>query len=279
MADTITDYEFKLLRGLIEKLCGIHLEPEKMYLVENRLTTLMIENGCDDYTAFYHKAINEKSGSLRDKVIEAMTTLETLWFRDTGPFEILNELLKTMAGEIKSGRRSGIRIWAAACSSGQEPYSIAMSVLESARSGSGLRPEQVEICATDISSTALFLAQTGRYDPIAISRGLPDDQRNRYFKQEGRIWVISDDVKKMVSFKKLNLQENWAWLGSRDIVFCRNVLIYFSESFKRDILKRLTAVLKPSGYLFVGSSESVSPYSGDYTMLKHQSGLYYRVKH
>jgi chemotaxis protein methyltransferase CheR len=278
MIETITSLEFKLLRDFIEKHCGIHLEPEKMYLVESRLTALMVENGCDGFAAFCQKAIVDTTGSLRDKIIDAMTTHETLWFRDSGPYEILRDLLGDLSGEIKSGRRSKISIWAAACSTGQEPYSIAMSVLESARSGSGLRPEHVEILATDISPTALFIAQNGRYDPIAISRGLPADLRDRYFRQEGRVWILNNEVRKMVTFKKLNLQESYGWIGSRDIVFCRNVLIYFSEAFKRDILNRLTSTLKPSGYLFVGASESVSSYSSDYSMCKHPGGLYYKIK-
>jgi chemotaxis protein methyltransferase CheR len=278
MTETITSLEFRHLSDLIEKHCGIHLEPEKTYLVESRLTALMVENGCDGFAAFSQKALADKTGSLRDKIVDAMTTHETLWFRDGGPYEILRDLLSDLASEIKSGRRSNIRIWAAACSTGQEPYSIAMSVLESAHSGSGLRPDQVEILATDISPTALFIAQNGRYDQLAISRGLSADLRDRYFRQEGRVWIINDVVRKMVSFKKLNLQESYGWIGSRDIVFCRNVLIYFSEAFKRDILGRLTNTLKPSGHLFVGASESVSSYSSDYSMLKHPSGLYYKVK-
>ena len=122
------------------------------------------------------------------------------------------------------------------------------------------------------------MAQHGRYDPIAIARGLPVDLRDRYFKQDGRIWAIKDEVKKMVTLKKNNLQESYAWIGNRDIVFCRNVLIYFSETFKRDVLSRIAMLLKPSGYLFVGASESVSSYSNDYHMLKHSGGLYYKVR-
>jgi chemotaxis protein methyltransferase CheR len=207
-----------------------------------------------------------------------MTTHETLWFRDSGPYTILGYLLDGFAAEIKAGARSKIRIWSSGCSTGQEPYSIAMTVLESGRSGNGLRPEHVEILATDISPTALFMAKNGRYDTIAINRGLSKDMRDRHFRQEGRIWIINDTLKNMVVFKKMNLQASFALIGNQDIVFCRNVLIYFAEKFKRDLLGRLTAVLKPSGYLFVGSSESVSSYSNDYHMLKHLDGLYYKVK-
>ncbi len=277
MSGSITTREFKLLSDYIEKHCGIHLEQEKTYLVESRLTVLMVENGCDDYTALYQKASSDPTGVLRDKIIDAMTTNETLWFRDGGPYEVLRELLGRYAGEIKAGTRTKVRIWSAACSTGQEPYSIAMTVLESGRCGSGLRPEHVEILATDISSTVLFMAKLGRYDSIAINRGLTPELRDRYFKPDGRVWTLTDGVKKMVAFKKMNLQESFIPAGIRDIVFCRNVLIYFTEQFKRDVFSKLAGILKPSGFLFVGSAESVSTYSSEYKMVRNARGFYYQV--
>ena len=278
MSGSITDNEFKLLRDYIEKHCGINLDRNKMYLVESRLNTLMIENGCDSYSALYQKASADKTNGLRDKIIDAMTTNETLWFRDNGPYQSLKELLSTLADEIRSGKRQKIRIWSAACSTGQEPYSIAVTVLESGQAGSGLRPEQVEIIATDISSTALFMAKLARYDAIAINRGLPPDIRDRYFKSEGRVWALSDRVKQMVTLKKMNLQESFSPIGKCDIVFCRNVLIYFSEQFKKDIFSRLAGLLRPSGHLFIGASESLSTYSNEYTMVRNSHGIYYKVK-
>jgi chemotaxis protein methyltransferase CheR len=278
MSGAITDLEFQQLRDYIEKHCGISLDRNKVYLVESRLTTLMVENGCETYAALYRKASSDPGNTLRDKIIDAMTTNETLWFRDSGPYETLRELLAVSAGEIKSGKRSKIRIWSAACSSGQEPYSIAISVLESGMAGSGLRPEHVEILGTDISSTALFMAKLGRYDAIAINRGLSPALRDRYFKQDGRVWALSDNVKRMVTLKKMNLQESFVPIGKCDLIFCRNVLIYFSEQFKRDIFSKIAGLLRPSGILFVGASESVSTYSNDYSMVKNSHGIYYKVK-
>ncbi len=278
MADTITAQEFRLIGDYIEKHCGIHLEKEKMYLVESRLAVLLVENGCNSFAELHRKASADTTNALRDKVIDAMTTNETLWFRDGGPFEILRGLIDGFAEEIGNGRRSRIRIWCCACSTGQEPYSVAMTVLESGRYGSGLKPEQVEIIATDISSTALFMAKMGRYDQLSISRGLKQEYRDRYFRSEGRVWSLADNVKKMVTFRKMNLQESFLGIGKCDIVMCRNVVIYFSEGFKRDIFGRLTDVLRPSGYLFVGSSESVSAYCGNYQMIKNSHVIYYQVK-
>jgi chemotaxis protein methyltransferase CheR len=272
--------ELRLIQNYIEQNCGIHLVDDKMYLVQARLTTLMVENACNSFTELYHKAIADSTHGLRDKIVEAMTTNETFWFRDAGPFCILDEvLLRELAEEIRSGKRSKIKIWSAACSTGQEPYSIAMTVLEFARKEYGLKPEDFEILATDISSTALYLARAGRYDSHAISRGLPEDLKNRYFQQDGNVWAITDDVKKMVKYKKLNLRDNFSPVGKQDIIFMRYVLIYFSDELKKDILRRVTRLLRPDGYLFVGASESIiSFYTREYHMLPHARGLYYKVK-
>lgn len=276
--NNITLQEFTLIRDLVEKHSGIHLEEEKMYLVEARLTPLAVENGCNNLIELHNKAINDKNGALLEKIVDAMTTNETLWFRDNAPFEILKSLLKELSVKIKSGSQSKIKIWSAACSTGQEPYSISMTVLESIAEGIGIRPQNIEIIATDISPKALFIAKLGRYDSIAISRGLPEKFRNKYFRNEGRVWIISDNVKNMVTFKKMNLQESFLSLGRLDIVFCRNVLIYFSDKFKQDVLARIAAILKPDGYLIVGASESILNYSNNYSMLKNGVGLYYKVK-
>lgn len=274
----IDNNEFQLLRNFIEKNCGIHIIQEKMYLVETRLTTLMVESGCNTFIELYQKAVADKNNVLRDKIIDAMTTNETYWFRDVVPFKIFEEaIMKEYAEEIRSGKRSKIRIWSAACSTGQEPYSLSMTILELIRKTPYLRPENFEITASDISPTVLFLAKSGRYDNIAISRGLPEELKKRYFQPNGKVWILSEEVKKLVTLKKFNLQENYSVFGKIDIIFCRNVLIYFSDEFKRDILKRMSALLKPDGYLLLGSSESIMNYSTDYTMLQHGKGLYYRT--
>ncbi|MCL7488120.1 MAG: protein-glutamate O-methyltransferase CheR [Desulfobulbaceae bacterium] len=272
--------EFRLIRDYIEKHCGIHLTDDKVYLVETRLTTLMIEQGCKSFSELYEKSIADRTHTLRDKIIEAITTNETFWFRDMHPFGILTEVLfKRLTENILSGRRNRIRIWCCACSTGQEPYSIAMTFLEFMRQYPGIRPEHLEILATDISSTVLFLGKLGRYDNLSMSRGLAEDLKNRYFETtDNKIWTISSDIKKMVTFKKLNLQEDFNHLGKKDIIFCRNILIYFSMEFKQDILRRIAALLRPDGHLFLGASESIIMYTKEYEMLRHAMGLYYQVK-
>jgi len=275
----ISPDEFRLLSDYIEKYCGIHLTGDKEYLVETRLTPLMVEQGCRSFGELYQKAVTESTQTLRNKIIEAITTNETFWFRDLSPFRILNDLLfQQYAVEIESGKRSKIKIWCTACSTGQEPYSIAMTFLEVARQHAFLRSEHIEILATDISSIVLYLAKAGRYDNLAISRGLADGFRSRYFEKDDKVWRLKDDVKKMVTLKKLNLQDDFHHLGRQDIIFCRNILIYFSIDFKQDILRRIARLLRPSGYLFLGASESIIMYTDEYNMMKHAMGLYYQVK-
>jgi chemotaxis protein methyltransferase CheR len=271
--------EFRLIRDYIEKSCGIHLTDDKMYLVCTRLTALMVESGCNSFADLYHKAVADNTHVLRDKIVEAMTTHETFWFRDTSPFVILDEvILRELAEEIESGKRSKIKIWCAACSTGQEPYSIAMTVLELSRKHNSLKPEHVEIIATDISSTVLYLAAAGKYNSLAMSRGLAEDYKNWYFEPDGNVWTIKNDAKKMVRFKKMNLQEDFSLIWKQDIIFCRNVLIYFSDEFKKDILQRIAVLLRPNGNLFLGASESIINYTKEYDMLRHTIGLYYKVK-
>jgi len=271
--------EFRLIRDYVEKHCGIYLSDDKVYLVETRLTTLMFEQGCQTFGELYRKAVDDKTHRLRDKIIEAITTNETFWFRDHHPFGILEEVLfDKYAAEIRSGKRSKIKIWCSACSTGQEPYSIAMTFLEFIRQHRFLNQEHIEILATDISNTVLFLGKLGRYDNLSMSRGLPEKYRDRYFVKQDKIWTISDEVKNLVKFQKLNLQERFSHIGRCDIIFCRNILIYFSQDFKQNILKRLAEILRPGGYLFLGASESIILYTQEYEMLRHAMGLYYQVR-
>ncbi len=271
--------EFRLLRDYIEKHCGIRVDENKSYLIETRLTALMVENGCKTYTEFYYKALADTTRTLQEKIIDAMTTNETLWFRDESPFSVLkNVLLPEYIKELSEGKRQKVRIWSAACSTGQEPYSMGITIQELLKGNRNVKPEQFEIVATDISPTVLFLARAGRYDPIVIARGLSDEMRNRYFVQQGKVWIINDTIKNMVTFKKLNLQEDFSFIGKQDIVFCRNVMIYFSDQFKKEIFSKIARLLRPSGYLFVGASESVINYSTEYQMMNNQRALYYKVK-
>ncbi len=278
-ADGIQPNEFKLLRDYIETHCGILLGEEKAYLIETRLAGLVAQTGAGDYGTFYRMAANEPGTELRDKIIDAMTTNETLWFRDQHPFQILREvMLPEYAPALANGSRFRIRIWSAACSTGQEPYSIAITILEYCRLHPELKPEQFEIMASDISPSALFIAKTGRYDATAISRGMPDEVRDRYFRQEGTVWVLQDQVKKMVTLRKYNLQESLDPLGRFDIVFCRYVTIYFSDAFKRKIYEGMAKLTSHGGYLIISAVENLQSCADLFESKMHGSGTFYRSR-
>ena len=278
----VTDSEFRLLRDLIEERCGIFLGDEKQYLVENRLTTLAEASQCSNFGEFYIQIRNSSaSADLWEAVVDAMTTNETLWLRDQHPFTVLEEIiLPQFAREIQEKKRETITIWSAACSTGQEPYSIAMTALDFYSKAGAERtcPEHVQILATDISSKALATAMEGRYDNGSIVRGLPLEKRNRYFTKQDDFWVITENVRQLVTFKKTNLQEPFFWLGRFDVIFLRNVIIYFSDSFKKDLLNRIARMLNPEGYLFLGGGETVHGYTSSFRVLEHNGGIFYQLK-
>ncbi|HEX3019914.1 MAG TPA: protein-glutamate O-methyltransferase CheR [Chitinispirillaceae bacterium] len=271
--------EFEMFRNYIESNSGIHLDLSKGYLIENRLDSIMKKQGCDSFSSLYFKASADPTKKLQEKIIEAMTTNETLWFRDYYPFCTLqNQLFPDLVQLIQQKKKDKIRIWSAACSTGQEPYSIAIAFQELIRAKRDVTLQNLEIIATDISSSVLEQAQKASYDSFAINRGLSNDIKNRYFTTDGKLWTLKDEIRNTVTFKKLNLLYDFRILGSMDIVFCRNVLIYFSDALKIEILSRISNLLQPSGVLFVGSSESVSNYNSDFEMKSFDKTIYYQVK-
>ncbi len=279
MSTVLDSNEFEMFRNYIETNSGIHLDQSKGYLIQNRLECLMKEMGCDSFSCLYLKASSDPTKKIQERIIDAMTTNETLWFRDSSPFSVLqNKLLPQLADMIQQKKKEKIRIWSAACSTGQEPYSIAIAFQELLRGRKDISLQNLEIIATDISSTVLEQAKKGTYDSFAISRGLTEEIKGRYFTTNGKTWTIKDEIKKMVLFKKLNLQYDFRQLGPMDIVFCRNVLIYFSDVLKREILSRIAQMLQSSGVLFVGASESVSNYNSDFEMISSERTIYYQVK-
>ncbi|MCP4724548.1 MAG: protein-glutamate O-methyltransferase CheR [bacterium] len=274
----INEKEYGLMKGYIEKQCGIHLEQGKEYLIETRLSDLVLENGCTSFEEFYNKASANSDIKLRDRIVDAMTTNETLWFRDASAWEFLRE---SAGPQLLDNAESGeqIRIWSAASSTGQEAYSFMIMLSELARArGKPQLVNNFKIIGTDISSSALFLAIAGRYDSFAVKRGMPDEYRDRYFKQEGNVWVINQEIKNNVSFKKFNLQDDFTQLGYFDMVLCRYVTIYFDEFFKKEIYKKIARVLKKEHYLLLGATESLRGFSDDYSIKYYKSAVYNEVK-
>jgi chemotaxis protein methyltransferase CheR len=276
----ISTDEFKLIQAWIEKECGISMGEDKAYLIESRLARLMVESMCDTYREFYFKISLGNDALLKAKIIDAVTTNETLWFRDESPFAIFKDILfPQFDKELALGKRTGVKVWSAACSTGQEPYSLSMTQQEYLRqcSGSNLKGA-VSILATDISNSALMLAKSGRYDDIAISRGLPECYKTRYFKQEGRLNIVNTDIRESITFQPLNLQNSFLPLGKFDVVLMRNVAIYFSQQFKAELIKKISNCLNPGGILILGASESLSGITHDFELKEHGRGLYYQLK-
>jgi chemotaxis protein methyltransferase CheR len=270
--------EFNLIRGFIEENCGISLGDNKEYLMDTRLSGLLNEHGCSSFKDLYLKAKNDPRSGLRDKIVDAMTTNETLWFRDTYPFDVLKStLLPEFHAEIKSGKRRTVKIWSAACSSGQEPYSTAMTIMEFAKSAVGFKSEVFEILATDISPSVLLSASSGVYDEFATKRGLPKKYLNTYFVKKGRFWSVNSDIRKPIKFKQFNLQSNFIALGKFDVIFCRNVAIYFSGDFKKELFSKIAKALNPGGFMFLGGSESLVGLSDQFQIINHKGGNYYKI--
>ncbi|MFT6916886.1 MAG: chemotaxis protein methyltransferase CheR [Motiliproteus sp.] len=271
----ITPQGFAIFRDYLQDACGILLGDNKEYLVSSRLNPLIKQHS---FTGLDTLVTQMKSSArLKEQVVDAMTTNETLWFRDVHPYAILRDrLLPEVAPKLGI---QPLRIWSAACSSGQEPYSISMIIDELRRAKPGLMKAGEKIIATDISPSMLKHARRGEYDMLAIGRGLQKDHLTRYFTQSaGGSWQINKELQARVDFKSLNLLGSYASLGKFDIVFCRNVLIYFSTALKQQILRKIHAQLKPGGYLLLGASESLGPLSDIYEMVHCSPGIIYRAK-
>jgi chemotaxis protein methyltransferase CheR len=271
MSFSISAIEYGQFKQKLEQYCGIMLGDNKEYLVTSRLRRLLENEKLANLSELM--AAMDRNQTLKGMVIDAMTTNETLWFRDDHPFKIFSEKLLP---ELAKMRRP-LRIWSAACSTGQEPYSLSIAIEEFKRINPGLLGD-VKIVATDISPTALATAKEGIYSQLALKRGMGDVHLKQYFKQQDAgDWKINDDIKRRIEFQLLNLQSNFSLLGKFDIVFCRNVLIYFSADFKMDILKRIHGTLRNDGYLFVGASEGVSQLSDFYKMQHFNPGICYQA--
>ncbi len=277
MSGTITTREFDLIREFIEQETAISLSEDKVYLVETRLGEIMRREGIGDYFAL-HQALNDpRQKALRGEVIDAMTTNETLWFRDTSPFDAFRDhLLPAYAAEIREGKRERIRIWSAASSTGQEAYSLAMIFSEVARTNSALKLDQLDILATDLSDSALAKARSGVYGGIAMDRGLPAEFKEKYFMPKGDMYEIRPEIRDRVVFRKFNLQDSFIMMGSFDIILTRYVLIYFQDEFKREVLRKAHGALAQGGVLFVGSSESLPEGTPGYAMVRRGRATWYQ---
>jgi len=264
----VQDFEF--LAALLKQRSGLILTKDKAYLLETRLMPVARKWNLKGLEELVDDLRTRRDDGLTADITEAMTTNESLFFRDTKPYDqfrnqVLPRLMQNRAGERK------LRIWSAACSSGQEPYSIAMLLLEDLAKLSGWR---VEIVATDISREMITKAQAGLYTQFEVQRGLPIALLVKYFTQDGDKWQIDEKIKEMVSFKEFNLLDDPAALGQFDVVFCRNVLIYFDQATKADVLAKVAAQMPPDGILYLGGAETVLGVTDRFQPIEGFRGMY-----
>ena len=267
--------EYQAFQDFLQNACGIYLGKGKEYLVTSRLNNLLIERGIKGFSGLLEQLQSPGNDYLRIRVIDAMTTNETYWFRDVGHFTMIKE---TILPELNNQRGNNIRIWSAACSSGQEPYSISMVVEDYLRNNRKHVVKSIEILATDISTKVMEEAKNARYCGMSMERGLTPELKQRFFIPKQDCMEVRPEIRKRIQFRELNLIKSFDGLGRFDVIFCRNVLIYFSNELKRDIVNRLTRALNPNGYLFLGSTESINQFTDRFHMQFTGGSIAYRLK-
>ena len=261
------DYEY--LRKLLRDQSGLDLATDKQYLIESRLLPLARKAGLPGISEIVQK-MKGGSNALITQVVEAMTTNETFFFRDKVPFDHFRDTIMPEMLKLRAARKS-LRIWCAAGSTGQEPYSLAMCLKEMSGALAGWR---VEIIATDLSQEVLEKSRAGIYSQFEVQRGLPIQMLVKYFKQIGELWQINPDIRGMVAHRQLNLLHDFGQLGSFDVIFCRNVLIYFDQQTKANIFGRLARSLESDGFLVLGAAETVVGLTEAFKPIGDRRGLY-----
>ncbi len=255
----ISDIEY--LRRFLKAASGLSLDVDKMYMIESRLLPLVQKHGLETLSALIRRVESGKDIPLAHEVVEAMTTNETFFFRDRVPYDNFRNIMLPKLLQARDRERH-IRIWCAACSTGQEPYSLAMIIDSELRRLKGWR---VDILATDLSSQVIESAKKGVYSQFEVQRGLPIGELLRFFTQEGDGWRIAEHLRSRVRFRTFNLLSDFAQLGEFDVIFCRNVLIYFDIETKQAILSKLHSSLAEDGFLVMGAAETVVGLSDEFS--------------
>jgi chemotaxis protein methyltransferase CheR len=264
---TPADYDF--LRRLLKERSGLDLPADKQYLVESRLLPLARRVGLSGIPDLVQKTKGGGEALITD-VVQAMTTNETFFFRDKVPFDHLSGTILPALLSARASRKQ-LRIWSAASSTGQEPYSIAMCLKEKAAELAGWR---IEIVATDLSQEVLEKSKAGIYSQFEVQRGLPIQLLVKYFTQKGELWQLNADIRAMVTHRQLNLLQDFSHLGKFDVIFCRNVLIYFDQETKLSIFQRLAKMMEVDGMLMLGAAETVVGVTDTFKPCPDRRGLY-----
>ncbi len=266
----MTPHDYDFLRKCLKERSGLVLSADKQYLVESRLLPVARRAGLNGLGELVATLKRSDAGALMTTVVEAMTTNETFFFRDKTPFENLRSTILPALIAARPNSRH-IRIWCAAASTGQEPYSLAMTLKEMERE---IEDWRIDILATDLSAEVLEKGRQGIYSQFEAQRGLPIQLLVKYFTQVGEMWQIAPNIRSMVKFHQINLLADFAHLGMFDLVLCRNLLIYFDQATKADLLERLARSIYGDGYLVLGAAETVVGLTESFKVLADKRGLY-----
>ncbi|ASJ70399.1 CheR family methyltransferase [Granulosicoccus antarcticus] len=266
----VSALDFDYVRDLVYRESAIAIDPDMQYLVESRLTSLIRKTEFSDIPELVSSLRRKHDPEMVCRVVDAMTTNETSFFRDSHPFETL---CKDVLQRVAKSHSDTIRIWCAACSTGQEAYTIAMSILEHCPE---LMP-RISILGTDISAEVVAKAQSGQYNRLEVNRGLPMQYLTKYFTQQGLAWEVKPILKESIRFEQMNLIGSWEHLPQMDIIFMRNVLIYFDPDVKSRMLGNTTKVLRSGGCLFLGLSETTLNLNTNYQRVTTDSSHYYKL--
>ena len=269
----MTTEQFEYLRAFLKKQSGLVLGEDKRYLIDSRLAPVAREFELADIGAVVEALRRSGSARLAERVTEAMTINESFFFRDMKPFDNFRNIMLPHMLKARSGQRR-LRIWSAAAATGQEAYSLAIELTEKKAQMPGWR---TEIIGTDLSSEALARAKAGIYSQFEVQRGMPTPMLMKYFEKRGSDWAIKPEIKSMAQFRHFNLLKDYRALGQFDIVFCRNVLIYFDRETKADILSRLAKQMAPDAFLVLGAAETIVGLSRDFETVAQARGLYQRA--
>jgi chemotaxis protein methyltransferase CheR len=271
--------EIKLITKYIYDISGIYLDESKKYLLETRLGAIVEEQGCSSYQNLYRKAKTDATRAIERKIIDAISTNETLFFRDSSPFQLLHHKIFPELIDARSANRplskTPMKIWSAASSTGQELYSVAIILRELL---GDLSKYSIKLLGTDISDAAVAQASRGKYNKFEIERGLATDMLKKYFTMSGQTWMVNDQIRAMATFRKLNLMLPFTGLGKFDVILCRNVAIYFTLEDRKKLFNKIADILEPDGYLIIGSTESLNAICPQFVPKRHLQSVFYQLK-
>ena len=275
---SITRDEQAVWSRYIHEICGISLDESKAYLLETRLGGLLRDSGAASFSELYYRAKADLANALRRKIIDAITTNETSFFRDGAPFELLRQ--KLIPELVDRRRKAGarvvpIRIWSAACSTGQEAYSVGIVLKEMLGSLTGY---DIRIVGTDISDKAVAAASYAQFSRLELERGMPPDKLTKYFVPSAEQWKVRDEIRALASFRTMNLLQPFTFPAPFDLIFCRNVAIYFTEADKVRLFQNLGRALARDGALIIGSTESLTGFCPEFEPKRHLRSVFYQLK-